>query len=484
MNILEQLASEQRERVRSLLSRDADSTSFEPVDEPPSPFASKISGRRRPALIAEFKRRSPSAGVLREGANPDRFFRLYDRFADGISVLTEPDRFHGSPSDLRRAHRATSLPVLRKDVLIDTVQVKRSREMGADAVLLIASLLPGDNLNDMINAAHAENLDTLVECHAVREFRRVLASDADMVGINNRNLETLEVDKNNVQRLLDDVSGVSLDDRFIVAESGLQHRRDIEQLPPSVDAVLVGSALIKTPVPGLKLRELSGRVSVKICGVTSVENARAAFAAGADVIGLNFFEPSPRYVNPETAAEISRATGPDQYTAGVFVNEHPETVRDISNRVGLDLIQFSGDEQPEDLHPFRNTDPAIIKAVRPGSREALRNTPSYPADYLMVDAFSEGSYGGTGTLIDPEVRSYLSQINRNVAVAGGLTPGNVSGVIQSCRPVLVDVCSGVEAEPGRKDPSRMKAFVEAVRNQELTLSRSTNPSNKDVNGGT
>jgi phosphoribosylanthranilate isomerase len=214
---------------------------------------------------------------------------------------------------------------------------------------------------------------------------------------------------------------------------------------------------------------------VKICGVTTLEDALAAAQAGADMIGLNFYPPSPRYLTPEDATPIVEglrvALGEACPTlGGVFANDPPEQVRAIRRRVGLDFVQLSGDEPVSDLALLGGYS---VKALRPRDKdEALalvrRYHPHAPrADNLpalLLDAYHPDLYGGTGEQASIEVAAAVMAVTSRLMLAGGLTPENVAERVRAIRPWGVDVASGVEGTvKGRKDADRMRAFVEAVR---------------------
>lgn len=196
------------------------------------------------------------------------------------------------------------------------------------------------------------------------------------------------------------------------------------------------------------------KVKVKICGVTSREDALMAVRAGADAIGLNFYARSPRFVEPALAEKITAALPERVCRVGVFVDAARRDVERIAARVGLQAVQFHGDESPDYC---RGWDRKVIKAVRARDRESVRRIAGYPVDFVLVDAYVEGLVGGTGRLARWE---WLTEVERGrLIVAGGLTPENVVDAIRRLRPVAVDVASGVEKAPGRKDPELVKRFI-------------------------
>jgi indole-3-glycerol phosphate synthase len=210
-----------------------------------------------PAFIAEVKRASPSAGTIAENRDPMEQARAYaDAGASAISVLTEPRHFHGTLADLRAARMATQLPVLRKDFLVHPSQVIESRANGADAVLLIAACLTDDELAALIAASRDLGMTVLLETHSDADLTRALATDASIVGVNARNLESLEVDGRGALARLRRIP----DDRVAVLESGISSREDVRAaVEAGASAILVGEALMRAADPGAALRELAGK---------------------------------------------------------------------------------------------------------------------------------------------------------------------------------------------------------------------------------
>ena len=211
-----------------------------------------------PAVIAEVKRASPSAGAIAD-RDPGEQARAYvSAGAAAISVLTEPAHFHGSLADLRAARMACDLPVLRKDFLIHPSDLIESRATGADAVLLIAACLSANELVAMLAAARDLGLGALVETHSDEDLDKALATDAEVVGVNARDLETLEVD---VERALAHLRRISTE-RLSVMESGIATRDHVRAaVDAGASAILVGEALMRVDDPGVKLRELLGEES-------------------------------------------------------------------------------------------------------------------------------------------------------------------------------------------------------------------------------
>jgi phosphoribosylanthranilate isomerase len=199
---------------------------------------------------------------------------------------------------------------------------------------------------------------------------------------------------------------------------------------------------------------------VKICGITNLADAQAAVAAGADVLGLNFYEGSPRRVSMKTAAEIANQLPPFVMRAGVFVNADEDLVTRAIGECGLSLLQFHGDEPPEFCVQFGLMS---MKALRIRDAESLKELPRFQTDAYLLDAFSPEARGGTGEKFNWELAVEAQKFGKPVFLAGGLTPENVAEAVRKVRPFGVDVASGVESSPGKKDHAKIRAFIAAVR---------------------
>jgi indole-3-glycerol phosphate synthase len=242
------VARRQRERPLSDLAAEVE------TGQEGRPFAEALS-RPGTSVIAEHKRRSPSAGAIREGASCAEIVTAYERGgAAAISILTEEQHFGGSLADLREARAATELPILRKDFTIDPYQLFEAKVAGADGVLLVVGALEQAELAELHAQAQELDLDVLVEIHDDEELERALELDCDVIGINNRNLEDFSVD---IQRTFDLLADVPAG-KVVVSESGIHHRGQIEELEQvGVDAVLVGEAVMRAPDPEAAVRELT-----------------------------------------------------------------------------------------------------------------------------------------------------------------------------------------------------------------------------------
>ena len=220
----------------------------------PLAFAAALKGNGSIKLIAEVKKASPSKGVLRPYFDPMALAKTYaENGATAISVLTDAEYFQGSPEHLAAIRQAVSLPLLRKDFIYDEYQVYESAAYGADALLLITAILEPKQLEKMLAVTRRLGMGSLVEVHDAEELKKALDAGAEVIGINNRNLNTFEVDLNTTQRILPFVPA----DKTVVSESGISRREDIKRLEGwGVDAVLIGEALVTARDVSKKIKEL------------------------------------------------------------------------------------------------------------------------------------------------------------------------------------------------------------------------------------
>lgn len=205
---------------------------------------------------------------------------------------------------------------------------------------------------------------------------------------------------------------------------------------------------------------------IKICGITSGSDAQMAVKSGADAVGFVFYEKSARAVSVEQTTAIIKTLPPFITTVGVFVNERPEKILSIADEAGLTCIQLHGGETPLECEKLSAmTSRKIIKAVRVRSEADLKNIGDYKASAVLLDSYKDSSYGGTGEVFDWNMAKGIPA-GCNLILSGGLTPENVSQAIRLVRPYAVDVSSGVESSPGKKDSEKIKRFIEQARGVE------------------
>ncbi len=384
-------------------------------------------GRFRDALagpglagIAEIKRRSPSAGDLRPGADPAVLARAFERAgAAAVSVLVD-ERFAGTTADLARARSATSVPLLAKGFFREAAQLDEVKSAGADAALLILRDLDDRKAAGLMEHAARIGLDTLVEAHDGAELERATALRADPIGINARDLATFAIDREAQLRLVSAARG----GRVVIAESGVRTRaQGAAAEVAGADGVLVGTALMRASDPAAKLGEILSRPLVKVCGLTRHEDVAVAADAGADLLGFVLEPASPRAATavlpvPDTALSVA-----------VFVGEADETE--------ADLVQLY--EREEGL--VRGRDAVLL---RQGEQVAT-----------VVDLPWEDE--------DPSHLERARTVEGRLVLAGALGPENVARAIAAVSPWAVDASSSLESSPGVKDHARVRAFVAAAR---------------------
>lgn len=416
------------------------------------------------SLIAEVKRASPSKGMLAPHLDPVALACTYEaNGAAAISVLTEPHFFLGSGDYLTAIKHAVSVPVLRKDFIIDEYQVYEARAWGADAILLICAILDNTQLRHLLNLAQQQDMHCLVEVHSREEAQRAVAAGAQIIGINSRDLVTFHMNPHLIRELRPLIPA----DRIVVAESGIHNPADARRLARyNIHAMLIGESLvISDNVPEQMhslLQAANASTQVKICGLRTPEHIQAAINAEADMLGLIFHEPSPRYIHPQQAAGVinhAPTNGGAAEVVGVFVNKDAAYINEVAEQVGLHIVQLHGNPPPEFCHTITRpviialqlqdiTDIAKVRAYRESAWRILLDTPS-------------PNWGGTGITHNWNIAHTAAQ-EAPILLAGGLTPHNVAQAIHQVHPWGVDVSSGVETD-GTKDVAKIHAFIENVR---------------------
>jgi tryptophan synthase beta chain len=449
-------------------------------------------------VVAEMKRRSPSAGALAEASlDPVSQARAYEAGgAAAVSVLCEPHWFDGSLDDLRAVRAAASIPVLAKEFVVDRRQLPLLRAAGADAVLLLAVLQPARRLAALVDDALELGLEPLVEAHDERELEWALSTSARLIGINNRDLRTLRVDPERAVELRSLVPA----DRLVVAESGVRDASTLRAWRAAgIDAALVGEAFMRAPDaraavtssvaagrPPADPASLDRVPSVKICGLTRPEDVHAALAADADAVGLNLVPGTPRALSLDEAASLAallRASrsGRRPRIVAITVDLAPDELAAVADVVDPDAIQLSGDEPVEavaaltrpawkvlHLPPECADDP--VGQVSPAAGAVISRARRFldaGVERVLLDTAGGPYPGGTGRRAAVELAAAIAREVR-VTLAGGLHPANVADALLAIPAVGVDVTSGVEAprtegQRPHKDPFRVALFTKRAR---------------------
>jgi len=375
---------------------------------------------RQPGLaaIAEVKRRSPSAGDLRPDADPASLASSFGaRGAAAVSVLVD-ERFGGTVADLAAARAATDTPLLAKGFFTEPEHLQEMAAAGADAALLLLRDVDDRRARLLADEAARIGLDLLVEAHDASELARAVALDAEIVGLNARDLSTFAIDRAAQLALV----ARAPRDRVVVAESGIANRAQAAAAElAGADAILVGSALMRALDPAARLAELLRRPLVKVCGLTREEDVAAAAEAGADLAGFVLAE-SPR------RAEAPLPVPETMLSVGVFVGEAED--------VGTDLLQLYAAE-----NGHRTRDGVLLR-----ERRAVARVVDLP--WLEEDAAHWRR---------------AAAVEGRILLAGGLGPENVAAAIEAVLPWCVDASRSLEAKPGIKDHAKVRAFVEAAR---------------------
>ena len=426
-------------------------------------------------LICEIKRSSPSKGAIGAIDNPVRQAGLYiEGGADVISILTEKQHFNGSLEDLINVkNKYPGQAVLRKDFLYSLEDIEISFRAGADAVLLIASVLEKEKIFQMYKRTKESGMEALVEVHDKEDIEKVADFKPVLVGINSRDLRTFTINLTLPLKIKQDITW----NPHLIFESGIRYAEDAEfALSSGFNGILVGESVVKNPnlVSELKhtmkekesgnfwerlYAEKKKSPLIKICGLTIVEDVKKADDLGADILGFILAE-SPRQADISFIRELPPTKA---LKAGVVVlkssgQKLPEPVVQLMLDGKLDVIQFHGNEDPGECSSIAYP---YYKAVRVNNSEDIKKIEMFRSPRVLIDAFSSTSYGGTGKQIDREL---IREVKKNhvLWLAGGISPDNGRGLIKEFNPELIDVSSKLEKVPGIKDHKKMEQFFKEM----------------------
>ncbi|MCQ2536426.1 MAG: bifunctional indole-3-glycerol-phosphate synthase TrpC/phosphoribosylanthranilate isomerase TrpF [Lachnospiraceae bacterium] len=411
---------------------------------------------RQFGFICEVKKASPSKGVIAEDFPYADIACDYERAgAACISCLTEPYFFQGKDEYLTEIKRRVNIPVIRKDFVVDEYMIYQAKVIGADAVLLICSILTDEQLENYSKIAKDLGLSALVETHDEEEVQRALKAGATLIGVNNRNLKDFTVDIGNSMRLRNLVPP----EITFIAESGIKTASDIKALKEAkVNGALIGETFMRSPEKTKMLGILDG-TRVKICGLRRLEDIDFVNAVKPDYIGFVFAK-SKRQIDDRTAEVLRARLMSGIKAVGVFVNEPISHVASLCKKGIIDVVQLHGDETEDYIEALRNhIDVPIIKAFRIKEESDLKDALHSSAELVLLDTFVEGTYGGTGKSFDA---SMIPGDFRRAVIAGGIDASNVEEIIKQNHPYCIDVSSGVETD-GYKDKEKIIEFVQKVR---------------------
>lgn len=432
------------------------------------------------SFILECKKASPSKGLLRPDFDIAAIAAVYRRHADAISVLTDEQYFQGDMAYISQIREQVSQPILCKDFFISPYQVQLAASQGADAILLMLSVLTDVQYRELATEAQRYQLDILTEVSNPAELQRALALQARIIGINNRNLRDLSTDLATTEQLAPTIPPGTV----IVSESGIYRHEDVRRLSPYVSGFLVGSSLMGCRDLDLACRRLIYG-NHKVCGLTRADDLLTAAQAGAVYGGLIFAPASPRAVTQAQAAMLAQANTQAQQQlqlVGVFVKQAPTFIAAIAKDLKLSAVQLHGKESEADIATLRqllSADTEIWQAVaikaqtdtKPLMDKADDATaePTQDGNQLLsqpdtvtrrvYDSQHAGHFGGTGKPFNwqqPLAQKHLAML------AGGLTPETVAQAAQAGFAGL-DMNSGLETAPGQKDPRLIYAAFANLR---------------------
>lgn len=439
---------------------------------------------RKPFVICEIKRASPSLGTIKRNLNPAEQAQVYKKHgAQVLSVLTEQDYFGGSLDDLMEARKSCpNLPILRKDFLFSPEDIEISYRAGADLVLLIASLLSEEQLERLYHMTLNYGMFPLVEVHSKEDIEKVSSLAPMLVGINSRDLATFTIDPLLPVYQAQHISWPAT----LIFESGIRDIHDARFAgTQGFSALLVGEHLVNNPE---RIRELQTGLDVgiqqynhrthadfwsslvrrpnnrpcwvKVCGITNRPDAERAVHHGADILGFVLAD-SPRQV---TLDFIETLKDLPVLKCAVVVNLHPgdplaDRLEELVASGKLDVVQLHGDERDEQCSQFPFP---WYKAA--GSSQLLDgdNPPQYHCPRILLDAGGKTSYGGTGERVSDAAVQQM-KTRGPLWIAGGITPDNVREVMHTYQPELIDLSSGLESGYGKKDPQKMRTFFQILQ---------------------
>ncbi|MBM7070548.1 bifunctional indole-3-glycerol-phosphate synthase TrpC/phosphoribosylanthranilate isomerase TrpF [Shewanella sp. 202IG2-18] len=416
------------------------------------------------SFILECKKASPSKGLIREDFDLGAISSVYRKYASAVSVLTDEQFFQGSFEYLARVRSLVDQPVLCKDFFVDEYQIKLAAHQGADAILLMLSVLSDKEYQTLSAKATEYQLDILTEVSNDEELNRAIELNAQIIGINNRNLRDLTTDLATSEKLAPRIPR----DRVVISESGIYTNQQVKRLAPIVNGFLVGSSLMAEADIDLACRTLIFG-NTKVCGITRIEDSSAVANAGASYAGLIFTPKSPRCIGAQQAKNITehhKLSHLGLRFVGVFADQNIEEISSLAKDLDLFAVQLHGSETEDYIDQLKQalqalgSDTVIWKAVAVSTdNNDVAPAPSN-ADRVLFDSKSSVNFGGTGQSFD-----WQRQLENKTAswLAGGLSPENAEQAMKQNFYGL-DFNSGLEISPGVKDKIKIQQVFKALRN--------------------
>lgn len=415
------------------------------------------------SYIFECKKASPSKGLIRENFDLDEITEAYQKEAACFSVLTDEKYFQGKFEYLQYVSNKVSQPTINKDFFVDEYQVYLARYLGANAVLLMLSVLSDEEYTHLASVTHALKMDVLTEVSNAQETERALALGANIIGINNRDLRDLSTDLATTERLAPVIRSDARFKGVIISESGIYTNQDVRRLSPFVDSFLVGSALMAKVDLNLAVSQLVYG-DIKVCGITSIEQAKLVAGFPVSYLGLIFSPNSKRYISLETALEITQQV--KQAYVGVFVNQPLEQVLEYAHKLSLRAVQLHGQESLQytaDLKKLLPPQCEIWKAMSVDVVESQSINAAFSTLHsqinsgvlsrVLLDCKVGEQTGGTGNSFNWRLLDSIKEKSALV-LAGGLSSTNIQAASQ-IGVGIIDVNSGLEDAPGIKTQAKL-----------------------------
>lgn len=468
-NILEKIVADKRIEIDALkISKPLSSFIDELTPTTKDMYAALRRTEDKPeaGFILECKKASPSKGLIRPDFDVKGICQIYDKYAAAISVLTDEKYFQGNFDYLKLVTETVKCPVLNKDFFIDTYQVYLARYYGADAILLMLSVLSDEEYLELSAIAEQYNLAILTEISTPEERDRAIKLNAKMIGINNRDLRDLSTD---ISRTFDFAPTLP-DDRIIISESGIYNNAQIRELAPAVDGFLVGSSLMAMDNNAYNDIDLACRKLIygnhKVCGLTAPKHAVSAAKSGARFGGLIFVEKSPRGITKELALNIINSQPQLDYV-GVFVNHKSAEVVDLAKDLKLTAVQLHGNEDKTYIEDLKkqlvaaNCDKCLVWKAHAVQDEV----PELNSD--VTHHILDGKSPGSGQAFDWQTLMTSKQDLSTSLLAGGLNTENINSALTQLTDLDLfglDLNSGVETSPGIKSSEKLNQVFSQIRN--------------------
>lgn len=474
MNVLERIVSDKRQEVQTRKAQLPLSQFVSALAQSDRDFKAALKQdfqSKGASFILECKKASPSKGLIREQFDLDEICEAYSQYASCVSVLTDEKYFQGEFERLPKVKQKLPQPVLCKDFFIDPYQVHLARHFGANAILLMLSVLDDQEYQALADIAKSYSMAVLTEVSNEQEMARAVALKADILGINNRNLRDLSTDLNKTPELVALFKQLACEEQqqntILISESGIYHHQQVKLLLRDVQGFLVGSSLMAQPELLQACRDLIVGEH-KVCGLKTSEAVQASIDNGAKYQGLIFVETSPRAVSIATARQLVQQNPAANFVAVVRDMPLAELVSLIAN-TAVKAVQLHGNEDADYIDQLRQKIPEQIEIW-----QAFGVSDGLPKDWPCVDKIvldtkaADGTSGGTGQSFNWQLLQQVDFTTPLLMLAGGINPDNSQQA--ATNPVNgLDINSGVESAPGVKSPEKITKVFNRITNRTTDL---------------